>query len=79
MVSSKVRDTDNDGLLDLWESSSEPILDPTGQPLPLLVGDGRESRAQGSVRQIGSLKTNGPVSYGGIVKRRTRIFRPWTR
>ena len=65
VVSTKVQDTDTDGLLDLWESSSEPILDPTGQALPLLSAMGADPEHKDLFAEIGYLDTDGPVTYGG--------------
>ena len=42
-----LNDDDEDGLLNRWETSTEPIKDPYGRTLPPLVEDGRRSERQG--------------------------------
>jgi hypothetical protein len=70
----EVKDTDNDGLLDVWEDSTSPILDPNGQPLPILrwpdgpSGAGASSTAKDLFVEIGYMKTDADTSYGGVVK-----------
>jgi len=56
VFSTAVKDTDNDGLLDVWESSSTPILDPNGQPLPNLAAMGADPNVQDIFVQIGYME-----------------------
>ena len=48
-----MKDSDGDGLLDVWESSTTPIYDPRGKPLPLLSAMVRRPGAQGHFRRGG--------------------------
>ena len=64
VVSTKVQDADNDGLLDIWESSTSEIKDPTGQALPRLQQMGASAQHKDVFVEIGYLKTNGTVIYG---------------
>ena len=80
VVSTKVQDTDTDGLLDIWESSTSQIRDPNGQPLPRLQAMGADPQHKDLFVEIGYLTTTGPVTYGGTPSRpRTRTCRPSTR
>jgi VCBS repeat-containing protein len=64
----EVRDSDQDGLLDVWEDSTSPILDPDGQPLPNLNAMGASSQKKDLFMELGSMKTDGDTAYGGVVK-----------
>ena len=63
-----VQDSDNDGLLDVWESSTVPILDPKGQALPNLAAMGANPNQKDLFIEIGYMKTDAPSSYGGVSK-----------
>ena len=59
VFSTEVKDTDFDGLLDVWETGDEsanppthaPLLEPNGQPLPNLARDGCEPERAGHLRR----------------------------
>jgi len=70
-----VKDRDGDGLLDLWESSETPILDPYGQALPNLKAMGADPDHKDVFIELGFMFTEddpdpaiGPPSYGGVPK-----------
>ncbi len=63
-----VKDTDGDGLLDVWESSLTPITDPEGQPLPLLSAMGASPSRKDIFVELGYMKTTADTAYGGVVK-----------
>jgi VCBS repeat-containing protein len=75
VFSTIVQDTDGDGLLDIWESSDAPLLDPNGQPLPLLKAMGADPYVQDIFVEVGYMYTEddpspdiGPPTYGGVAK-----------
>lgn len=74
IYSTDVEDRDGDGLLDVWEESTAPILDPNGQPLPNLHAMGADPDIPDVFVEIAHLQTGpagGPLAdyaYGGIVK-----------
>jgi hypothetical protein len=74
IYSTEVEDRDGDGLLDAWEESTTPILDPNGQPLPNLGAMGADPDVPDVFVEIAHLQTGpegGPLadySYGGVVK-----------
>ena len=70
-----VKDRDGDGLLDVWESSETPILDPFGQALPNLKAMGADPDHKDVFIELGYMFTEddpdpaiGPPSYGGVPK-----------
>ncbi len=63
-----VKDTDGDGLLDVWESSPAPIVDPEGQPLPLLSAMGASPNRKDIFVELGYMDAAGDTSYGGVTK-----------
>jgi len=65
-----VKDTDGDGLLDMWEqaTASAPVLDPNGQPLPPLADMGANYRRKDVFVEVGYMTTETDLSYGGVVK-----------
>jgi len=65
-----VQDTDDDGLLDVWETAtlSAPIYDPNGQALPALGAMGANPNQKDLFIEIGHMKTDLPTSYGGVLK-----------
>jgi Bacterial Ig domain len=70
VFSTAVQDTDGDGLLDIWESSTTPIVDPNGQPLPNLramVGGADHTNVKDVFVQIDYM-SNGAGTYGGVAK-----------
>ncbi len=68
VFSTDVQDSDGDGLLDVWESSETPILDPTGQALPNLKAMGADAYAKDLFVEIGYMKTDTDATYGGVPK-----------
>ena len=70
-----VKDRDGDGLLDVWESSQTPPLDPLGQPLPNLKAMGADPDHKDLFVELGYMYAEdpsdpaiGPPTYGGIAK-----------
>ena len=59
-----VKDTDGDGLLDAWETSSN-LVDPNGQPLPNLAAMDASPFHKDVFIEIGYMKSDVPTSYGG--------------
>jgi hypothetical protein len=55
----EVKDTDHDGLLDVWESSSAPILDPRGRALPNLKAMGADPYTRDLFIQVDYMKSDG--------------------
>ena len=72
VLSTKVRDTDDDGLLDIWESGSG-LVDPLGRALPNLAAMGADPGVKDLFVEIGYMSIgadsggNWPT-YGGIAK-----------
>ena len=65
----KVNDEDGDGLLDKWESSATPLVDPNGDPLPNLSLMGAKPRRKDIFIEIGAMTSNGAsLTYGGVSK-----------
>ena len=64
----EVQDTDQDGLLDIWESSATPILDPLGQPLPNLKAMGADPFVKDLFVEIGYMKADAETLYGDVRK-----------
>ena len=62
-----VQDTDEDGLLDRWETESG-LTDPNGFELPNLSAMGADPFHKDLFIEIGYMKTSGPVSYGPLIK-----------
>ena len=63
----EVNDTDEDGLLDLWESSASTLYDPKGQPLPKLSAMGADSGQRDIFIEVGAMRTHASVegtTYG---------------
>jgi len=65
-----VKDTDGDGLLDMWEkaTASAPVLDPNGQPLPPLADMFANYQRKDIFVELGYMKTETDLSYNGVVK-----------
>jgi len=68
VFSTEVQDTDGDGLLDIWESSTTPILDPRGKPLPNLNAMGADPNRKDLFVEIGYMKTDADTAYGGVIR-----------
>jgi hypothetical protein len=58
VFSTTVRDTDGDGLLDIWESSPTALLDPNGRPLPNLRAMGADPNMKDIFIEVGYLKSS---------------------
>ena len=54
-----VLDTDNDGLLDEWETATTPLPDPNGKPLPLLSAMGAKPNHKDAFIEVGYMDTYG--------------------
>lgn len=64
-----VRDDDGDGLLNIWESSATPVLDPHGRPLPLLSAMGADPGVKDVFIEVNYLTTgSASYTYGGTVE-----------
>lgn len=63
-----VLDSDGDGLLDIWESSTTPLQDPDGRPLPLLSAMGADPSRRDVFMEFGYMDTTATTSYGGVEK-----------
>lgn len=59
-----VNDDDQDGLLNLWETSTTPVLDPYGRALPMLSKMGADPNVPDVFMEINYLKTDEPRLYG---------------
>jgi hypothetical protein len=68
IFSTDVRDSDGDGLLDIWESSTTTLYDPNGQPLPNLAAMGADPSKRDLFVEIGYMKTDSDTDYGGVIK-----------
>ncbi len=62
----RVNDTDRDGLLDKWETSTATLYDPRGNPLPNLAAYANKDRKDLFI-EIGFMET-GATTYGGVQK-----------
>ena len=59
-----VMDTDEDGLLDVWETNTGSLVDPNGRPLPALGNMGASPTRKDLFVEIGYTTTNGlDLSY----------------
>jgi hypothetical protein len=73
---STVQDSDEDGLLDILESSAVPLHDPNNQPLPLLSQMGANPLRKTILAQVDFMETRpatspdglAGISYGGVLK-----------
>lgn len=63
-----VNDDDQDGLLNVWETSTTPVLDPYGRALPLLSRMGADPHVRDLFIEINYLKTDVPRLYGSEQK-----------
>ncbi len=71
VFSTTVQDTDNDGLLDIWETGDPnnnfaPVVDPNGQPLPDLKSMGASPSHKDIFIEVGYMQTPGysnPVQH----------------
>jgi hypothetical protein len=64
----EVKDSDGDGLLDIWESSPTTILDPGGKPLPLLSAMGADPGRKDLFIEAGYMGVGAATSYGDEMK-----------
>ncbi|OFW33376.1 MAG: hypothetical protein A3G76_00935 [Acidobacteria bacterium RIFCSPLOWO2_12_FULL_65_11] len=67
VFSTSVQDTDGDGLLDVWETSTDTIDDPNGQPLPNLHAMGADPLHKDLFVEVGYMSA-GEGTYGGVLK-----------
>lgn len=67
VLSTNVQDTDEDGLLDAWETVGN-LTDPAGQPLPDLPAMGATPSVKDLFFEIGYMYADAGTSYGGAVK-----------
>lgn len=63
-----VNDDDHDGLLNRWETSTTPIVDPYNRALPRLAKMGADPNVPDLFIEINYLKTDVPQTYGNEVK-----------
>ncbi len=65
-----VQDVDNDGLLDVWETSTSaaPIIDPNGKALPALGDMGASVNTPDIFVEIGYMTTGVDTTYGSTTK-----------
>lgn len=63
-----VQDSDRDGLLDIWESSPIALVDPQGNPLPLLSQMGADPNRKDLFIETGFMHTEDDLAYGGSVR-----------
>jgi hypothetical protein len=69
IFSTKVEDSDQDGLLDLWEQDlATPLQDPNGQPLPNLYAMGARVGPKDLFVEIGYMSAGPGTTYGGVPK-----------
>ena len=75
VFSTEVQDSDGDGLIDVWESSTTTIFDPMRQPLPNLRAMGADPGQKDLFVEIGYMFTEddplpdiGAPTYGGVPK-----------
>ena len=66
VLSTTVQDSDNDGLLDVWETHSG-LTDPNGQPLPNLAAMGANPYAKDLFVEVGYMASPA-TTYGGVAK-----------
>ena len=59
-----VNDDDHDGLLNLWETSTDPIPDPYGRALPMLSKMGADPNAKDIFMEVHFMKTDIARNYG---------------
>jgi hypothetical protein len=67
VLSTQVQDTDDDGLLDEWETNGG-LVDPNGQLLPDLAAMGADPSVKDLFVEVGYMKTDQSLSYGSVVK-----------
>ena len=63
-----VKDRDGDGLLDVWESSEVPPVDPLEQPLPNLKAMGADPDHKDLFIELGYMYAEDHPTYGGVEK-----------
>jgi hypothetical protein len=63
-----VLDTDRDGLLNIWESSNPPLMDPNGKTLPNLQRMGADENVPDLFVEVGYMYTKGDTAYGSVYK-----------
>jgi hypothetical protein len=73
IMSTAVQDTDLDGLLDIWESSTTTLFDPLGDALPNLAAMGASPTVKDVFIEIGHMWTNGYTAGQGVVGAHTHL------
>jgi hypothetical protein len=63
-----VKDSDDDGLLDIWESSTTALSDPRGRPLPILSAMGADPNRKDLFIEAGYMQADAGIAYGGVAK-----------
>jgi hypothetical protein len=63
-----VKDSDRDGLLDVWESATAPVTDPNGRPLPNLAAMGADKDHKDLFVEVGYMQAAEGTTYGGVAK-----------
>ena len=67
IYSTRVEDSDGDGLLDVWEESATTLTDPNGVALPNLNAMGADPARRDVFIELGYMQT-GNTTYGGVPK-----------
>lgn len=62
------RDSDGDGLLDVWESAITTLTDPNGRPLPNLAAMGADKDRKDLFIELGYMFAANGTTYGGVAK-----------
>ncbi len=68
ILKTPVKDSDGDGLLDVWESATAPITDPNGRPLPNLAAMGADKDHKDLFVEVGYMQAAQGTTYGGVAK-----------
>jgi hypothetical protein len=68
VFSTTVQDTDDDGLIDIWESSTDTLYDPNAQPLPNLKAMGATPSHKDLFLEVGYMHAANGTLYGGVSK-----------
>jgi hypothetical protein len=63
-----VEDSDNDSLLNIWESSASTLHDPAGEPLPNLHDMGADPNVPDVFAEVAYMHAQAGTTYGGEAK-----------